>query len=78
MKKKLIDRVIDIVFITILITGMIFSAIFAIVLTVTGINSAEAEGMAITLVVPVLVGATMIPMLIDDYKDHCKSSEEDQ
>lgn len=78
MKKKLFDRVIDVAFITALISGMIFSGVFAIVLTVTGLHSAEAEGMAITLVVPVLVGATMIPLLIDDYKDNCKSSEEDQ
>lgn len=78
MKKKLIDRIIDVAFITALISGMIFSGAFAIVLTVSGLHSAEAEGMAITLVVPVLVGATMIPMLIDDYKEHCKSSEEDQ
>ena len=75
---KIFDRVIDIAFITILIVGMLFSAIFAIVLTVTGLHSAEAEGMAITLVVPVLVGAMMVPMLIDDYKEHCKSSDEDQ
>lgn len=75
---KMFDRVIDIAFITILIVGMIFSAIFAIVLTVTGLHSAEAEGMAITLVVPVLVGATMVPMLVDDYKDHCKPEEDEQ
>lgn len=78
MKKKLFDRVIDVAFITILIAGMIFSGAFAIVLTVTGLHSAEAEGMAITLVVPVLVGAMMVPMLLDDYKENCKSSEEDQ
>lgn len=75
---KMFDRVIDIAFITILIVGMIFSAIFAIVLTVTGFHSAEAEGMAIALVVPVLVGGTMVPLIIDDYKENCKSSEEDQ
>ena len=75
---KMFDRIIDVIFITVLIAGMIFAGAFAIVLTVTGLHSAEAEGMAITLVVPVLVGAMMVPMLIDDYKDHCKSSDEDQ
>lgn len=78
MNKKIYDRIIDIAFITVLIVGMIFSAIFAIVLTVTGLHSASAEGMAITLVVPVLVGATVVPMLVDDYKDHCKLEEDEQ
>lgn len=76
MDKRLMDRIIDITFITILIVGMIFSGVFAVVLTITGLHSAEAEGMAIALVVPVLVGATMVPMLIDDYKENCKSLDE--
>lgn len=76
MNKKY-DRIIDIAFITVLIVGMIFSGIFAVVLTISGLHSAEAEGMAIALVVPVL-GGTMVPMLVDDYKENCKSSDEDQ
>ena len=78
MNKKLIDKVIDVAFITILMTGMVAAGVFAIVLTITGLHSAEAEGMAITLVVPILVGSAMVPMLIDDYKDHCKEDIEDQ
>lgn len=78
MNKKMIDRAIDVAFITILMTGMIFSAVFAVVLTVTGLHSAEAEGMALALVVSVVVCATMIPVLIDDYKDHCNEADEDQ
>lgn len=77
MNKKIYDRIIDIAFITVLIVGMIFSGIFAVVLTISGLHSAEAEGMAIALVVPVL-GGTMVPMLVDDYKENCKSSDEDQ
>lgn len=77
MKKKMIDRAIDVAFITILIVGMIFSGVFAIVLTITNFHTPEAEGMAIALVVPVLAG-TMVPMLIDDYKENCKEAEEDQ
>ena len=75
---KMFDRIIDIAFITVLIVGMIFAGAFAIILTVSGLHSASAEGMAITLVVPVLVGATMVPMLVDDYKDHCKPEEDEQ
>ena len=77
MNKKIYDRIIDIAFITVLIVGMIFSGIFAVVLTISGLHSAEAEGIAIALVVPVL-GGTMVPMLVDDYKENCKSSDEDQ
>ena len=77
MNKKIYDRIIDIAFITVLIVGMIFSGIFAVVLTISGLHSAEAEGMAIALVVPVL-GGTIVPMLVDDYKENCKSSDEDQ
>ena len=75
---KMFDRIIDIAFITVLIVGMIFAGAFAIILAMSGLHSAEAEGMAITLVVPVLVGATMVPILVDDYKDHCKPEEDEQ
>ena len=75
---KMFDRIIDIIFIAAIVAIAVGTLAYTIInLNICG-HTFETDGMMLVSIVPILTAATMIPLLIDDYKENCKEAEEDQ